>query len=60
MKNYKEETNEKLTYKDLVETETESPYECMLLLEMTRKNQDKVLGDNRLMIMIYEFCGVVF
>ena len=47
MKNYREETNEKLTYKDLVETETESPYECMLLLEMRRKNQGKVLNDNR-------------
>lgn len=47
MKNYREETNKKLTYKDLVETKTESPYECMLLLEMTRKNQEKVLGDNR-------------
>lgn len=47
MKNYREETNQKLTYKDLVETKTESLYECMLLLEMTRKNQEKVLGDNR-------------
>ena len=47
MKNYREETNKKLTYKDLVETKPESPYECMLLPEMTRKNQEKVLGDNR-------------
>ena len=47
MKNYSEETSKKLTYKDLVETKTESPHECMLLLEMTRKNQEKVPGDNR-------------
>ena len=43
MKNYKEETNEKLTFKDLANTKTESPNECMLLLEMTRRNQEKVL-----------------
>ena len=43
MKNHKEKTNEKLTFKDLPNTKTESPYECMLLLEMKRKNQEKVL-----------------
>lgn len=47
MKNYGEESSKKLTYRDLVETKTESPYECMLLLEMKRKNQGKVPGDNR-------------
>ena len=47
MKNYKEETNEKLTYRDLVEMKTESLYEWMLLLEMRLKNQEKVLDDNQ-------------
>ena len=47
MKNYKEETNEKLTYKDLVRMKTESLYESMLLLEMRLKNQEKVLDDNQ-------------
>ena len=42
MKNHKEDTNEKLTFKDLV-TKTKSPNECMLLLEMTRRNQEKVM-----------------
>lgn len=46
MKNYKEETERNFTYKDLAGTETETPKECMLLLEMTRKNQEKVLANN--------------
>lgn len=46
MKNYTEETKRNLTYKDLAWTETETPNECMLLLEMTRKNQEKVLANN--------------
>lgn len=46
VKNYKEETKRNLTYKDLAGTETETPNECMLLLEMTRKNQEKVLASN--------------
>lgn len=46
MKNYKEETERNFTYKDLAGTETETPNECMLLLEMTRKNQEKVLANN--------------
>ena len=44
MKNYNEETNEKLAFRDLANiARTESFYECMLLLEMTRKDQEKVL-----------------
>ena len=44
MKSHKEKTNEKLTFKDLANiTETESPIMCMLLLEMTRRNQEKVM-----------------
>lgn len=46
MKNYKEETKRNLTYKDLAGRETETANECMLLLEMTRKNQEKVLASN--------------
>ena len=37
------ETNEKLTFRDLAETKTETPEECMLLLEMTRKSQEEVI-----------------
>ena len=47
MKNYREETNKRLKYRDLRAKTSESPYECMLLLEMTRTNQEKVLSDNR-------------
>lgn len=42
VKDYKEETNKELTFRDLAGTETATPSECMLLLEMTRKNQAKV------------------
>ena len=47
MKTDEKETNKMLTYRDLVVTTTKSPDEFMLLLEMRRKNQEKVLGDNR-------------
>lgn len=35
-------TNEKLTFRELVGTETATPSECMLLLEMTCKSQAEV------------------
>ena len=44
MKRHKEKTNEKLTFKDLANiTKTKSPNKCMLLLEMTCRNQEKVM-----------------
>lgn len=43
LKEFKRETNKKLTFRDLAGTETETPEECMLLLEMTRKNQAEVI-----------------
>ena len=42
MREYKEETNKELTFRDLAKTETATPSECMLLLEMNRKHQAKV------------------
>ena len=42
VKEYKLETKEELTFGDLAGTHTATPSECMLLLEMTRKNQTKV------------------
>ena len=42
MREYKEETNKELTFRDLAGTETATPSECMLRLEMTRKHQAKV------------------
>lgn len=43
LKEFKKESNKKLTFRDLAGTETETPEECMLLLEMTRKNQAEVI-----------------
>lgn len=46
MKNYMEETKRNFTYKYFAEKlKTQSPNECMLFFEMTRKNQEKVLAN---------------
>ena len=43
MKEYKEVTQKELTFKEVAGTETSTPSECMMLLEMTRKNQSRVV-----------------
>ena len=42
VREYKEERNKELTFRDLPGAETATPSECMLLMEMTRKHQAKV------------------
>ncbi|KAL9972982.1 hypothetical protein ACROYT_G019383 [Oculina patagonica] len=40
---YMEETKMPLTFKDFLRTETATGSECMMILEMTRKNQEELL-----------------